>query len=658
MSGAKRIKIVEEFQGWFISAALMMGVLFSAVLLPKFTAVWFASSETKKKTEAKAKFLHGTDVASQTDDQVLSHFKSIIRMERDSQRMQALYAFLETVDKKQMSMLMDYMKDVESSSRYNVEKAILAKWVELDPHAASDYVSKMGGYDAYEWMAFLYHTWMGYDETAPLAYINEIANLTDDTGLLWEAKKGVIDFLAQSDPHRALQAASQLDKDFPYYHLLREAIKPWAQKDPQSAASYVMSMTSVDLKARERMFSVIAQEWAKTDYADALIWLKRNENEVIDQVMLGPILNKLAKQDPQGAADYLLKIDKGITRSELTQKVVKEWTKQEPVAALEWVMQHMEAADLRDGVQGVMQQWSKQDPNSAMDFAVGLESGPLRDSALTTTLKSWLKEDVDQAVELIKNSVTDDPSFLNTLTMSIKDRSQHMRGLWQPVMKVWMQNDFDSATQFISQISDSQAQVDLIKAVYNGFSGKDPSPSKLLAWAETLSGDAGELAISNAVSRLFWRNQDKAVQYVESMNSGDLQKECVTHVARGWSFNDPKGAANWLMKFEDETRAEAVSELTSSWLYNDEDGAMEWVDTLPSGASRDAGVKSIISKFYQKDPEGAFAWAESMDSDELRFANMEKVALAWLELDEKAARTKIENASLPDPIKNKLLEMQ
>ncbi len=120
--------------------------------------------------------------------------------------------------------------------------------------------------------------------------------------------------------------------------------------------------------------------------------------------------------------------------------------------------------------------------------------------------------------------------------------------------------------------------------------------------------------------------------------------------------NDPKAAAAWAGGFpEGNTREQAINTVMSSWAHNYPAGAGQWLATLPAGKAQERAIQSYVSQLSYQYPEMAAPWAERIPDENQRLFSIENVARQWLEVDRRSAEAWLNNTSLPQDRKQRLL---
>jgi hypothetical protein len=84
--------------------------------------------------------------------------------------------------------------------------------------------------------------------------------------------------------------------------------------------------------------------------------------------------------------------------------------------------------------------------------------------------------------------------------------------------------------------------------------------------------------------------------------------------------------------------------------------ATQWVNALDDGRLKDDVVTRVVSKFQNRNPQVALAWIEGISDDVKRVEAYRKLARTWIRNDRVAARSWLDGAPLPEPVKNELLK--
>jgi hypothetical protein len=101
-------------------------------------------------------------------------------------------------------------------------------------------------------------------------------------------------------------------------------------------------------------------------------------------------------------------------------------------------------------------------------------------------------------------------------------------------------------------------------------------------------------------------------------------------------------------------RENALAQIASASANVDPQMTADWLSTLPSGTSKDRAVMSYIDVLSRSAPESAAPWISNIDNAALRNRQTSLVAQRWLDTDPSAAKTWINQSSLPDDQKQRL----
>jgi hypothetical protein len=104
-----------------------------------------------------------------------------------------------------------------------------------------------------------------------------------------------------------------------------------------------------------------------------------------------------------------------------------------------------------------------------------------------------------------------------------------------------------------------------------------------------------------------------------------------------------------------ELRNNATRNVVQQWVHNDVEAASKWIATLPADPSRDQAIETLVNVASHERPEIAAQWLDSLPNENARRSRAEMIAQRWLQTDEAAARAWINQSSLPQESKNRLL---
>lgn len=153
---------------------------------------------------------------------------------------------------------------------------------------------------------------------------------------------------------------------------------------------------------------------------------------------------------------------------------------------------------------------------------------------------------------------------------------------------------------------------------------------------------------------LFRSDPARARQWVSQLQSVNARKTANSAIAQGWALDDPAAAARWAASLPADERGNAVGGAARLWAKEDPKAAGDFLNSL-GGAMRDEAVGFFSVTLAYEDSSLAFTWAATISDLSLRQKSEETIASEWLKQNPVAARDWIQNSSLPEAEKARLL---
>ena len=274
-----------------------------------------------------------------------------ILAERDpGQRRQDLQTFINGLTKSDFA---DALKRIERISGTNerelASRMLIARWVQTDPESAMNFAGSTRG-----------NEYVADDVFESLASVDlqsalDRAKGIEQPNLRYMALRGVLGFMAESDPAGALALAQSLG-DFPgnepltsviyrqwaavdpqaaalqamqdgglgsgWQSPLAQVARTWASEDPMSAAAWAMSLT--DPQAQARIISQVMREWARDDLSAAINWVNSLPAGSSYDSAAAALAYSIASTNPQDAIAWANSIADATARSNALQRISRE----------------------------------------------------------------------------------------------------------------------------------------------------------------------------------------------------------------------------------------------------------------------------------------------------------------------------------------------
>jgi hypothetical protein len=208
-----------------------------------------------------------------------------------------------------------------------------------------------------------------------------------------------------------------------------------------------------------------------------------------------------------------------------------------------------------------------------------------------------------------------------------------------------------------SELKPTASRDSLITHAVREWAAQDPEAP--LAWAEKMeSSSLKDQVYASAALSLSETDPTAAANLaVEKVQPGGRQDDTVVSIVQRWAQSDPEHAADWVAKFpEGRMGNAAIENLVQIWAEKAPDKAREWLTGLAEGPLRDAGVAAYAHKLAVGQPQTALNWAAKITDADLRSREIESLAQMWLRSDHNAASKWVQNASVSEEIKSRLLK--
>lgn len=319
------------------------------------------------------------------------------------------------------------------------------------------------------------------------------------------------------------------------------------------------------------------------------------------------LFSRWGEIDPLGALEFSSSIG-GFGGNFARPTVLRSWASMDPVNAAQYYMENQGEFGGRGpgggGADMVAAEWAKLDPNAALEWAKTLD-GRERNQALESVVGEMARKD---------------PAGAAALASTIDPES---RGdAFAEVAEQWAATDFDSAE----------------------------------AWIRSLPSDEQGEAMASAIETLASSDPVQAADKALAMGSGDHRDEAVREVAEAWSREDPATAADWLVQQNPENSGGAMREVMQNWSNQDSEGALTFINGQPLGEMRDSATQAYLWTNRDTAPQSAVSLAEAITDDRDRNRTIMMTAGRWMQEDETAARSYIQQSTaLSDRAKDRLL---
>ena len=193
-----------------------------------------------------------------------------------------------------------------------------------------------------------------------------------------------------------------------------------------------------------------------------------------------------------------------------------------------------------------------------------------------------------------------------------------------------------------------------MSGVISGWWEADPRAAE--AYVVAHSDTLGTQPLMQIVSQMYRQDPERAKEFANSLPNVEMRRSAAGNIAMQMSFNDPKGASQWAATLPEDVRGRTLESVVSRWARNDSRAVGEWINGL-NGAVRDEAVSAFSSSLGASDPAAAMTWATTVSDPNRRNTTVERVLSGWLRRSPNDAKTWIQNSTLPDEEKTRLLSL-
>ena len=274
---------------------------------------------------------------------------------------------------------------------------------------------------------------------------------------------------------------------------------------------------------------------------------------------------------------------------------------------------------------------------------LGLPGDKLSDSSKRTlfdlAIQKWSEADPAAAARVLSDS---------------KLQKSRITPAYFTVASNWAMSDPAAALAWAQEQGGGPIGLNPVLGAVAGWWKKDPSAAKAYALSQA-NTPLGKQLIPFLAGQMVEQDRTQATAWVRGIPSDELRKQAFGMMAAQVAVNDPKGASEWALTLPEEALRDALSSTVSIWAQSDPVAAAHWLEGLGGGGARDAAVSSFSNAIAETDPEVAIAWAVTITDGARRTGATRQAMNEWLKRDPTAARTWIQNSSLGDAEKARLL---
>ncbi len=507
---------------------------------------------------------------------------------------------------------------------------------------------------------------------------------------------------ARTEPQAAMRTALGLKDLGARANALRGIANVWAQRDSAAALAFSQSMAKGRERSafREMIFNVVAQ-----NQPERAIAMVANESHSIRQGVIYQAVSSMAARNPARALTVTMDLPKSSLRTNALNGLFHTWAQKDPTAA-SLALEQLSGINAQEASMmgmSLLPQLMQSDPDAGLAFAerwektrgIGSQGYSLWESAVTALTAS----DPERAIQLA-NTLPTGARKTNLITQLIGTQAQNdvdgaiaqldqlpngeaRRNAVTNIAQQWVQNDPVMAMEWITSLDPQERQqaissmawqlasadLDLALAYTDDLTVPERamwipsvsqhyahiSPDDALSWLEQYEQDQnyGDW-VGQVATQIVGDNPKKALKILQRIDDPDQQDAARFQIVSSWALVDPVAVAKWWHRLDQsEQKLEYLESLVSSWTRLDQNAAKKWALRLAESEQRDRALLGFLSVAQLSAKEASKLIIE-MDDPNSRLSGYQNRLWTLVSLDDFEARDWVENARLPDDLKELL----
>jgi hypothetical protein len=313
--------------------------------------------------------------------------------------------------------------------------------------------------------------------------------------------------------------------------------------------------------------------------------------------------------------------------------------------------------------------WAHLDAKTAFTVAASFKSGEAKGAAIGAVIVvgSLAASITELPAEVL--SPAEKTNFLSrTLTKwsqldpvaaakfldAIPGGARGLTGVRISIAENWAASDPQAALAWAQGRGDDPDATFAISGAVLGWWHTDPQAAE--AYVASHLSTLGSQAAMSLTRQIFSQDPQHAKDWANQLPSVELRRNVNSFIAMQLAATDPKGASEWAVALPDDVRERALYGVVSAWARNDSAAVGQWIDSL-GGAPRDDALSAYSSTLSMKDPARALTWVASISDEKIRDGSMQRILAGWLNRSPNEATAWIQNSTLSDAEKMRLLAL-
>jgi hypothetical protein len=328
--------------------------------VPSAVVPHVAPSQTVKSAMTAAAAENADQTTKESAGNALSHAKSldeILKGRNSGNRTKELEEFAKNISASEIGAALKQLRKMPDSSARELALRLLAsRWVETDPNGALQFAIENRDFD------YLASDVMQQMAASDLQGALATAQSITDPNARYQALRGVLSFMADTDPMGALQLASTLGS-FPNNEPLSQMIyRQWSSVDPQAAA--LRAAQDPQGEGWRSPVGQVLRNWASQDPLAAIAWSNSQSDSSVQARDIGQIIRQWSRDDMNAAANWVNSLQAGSVRDAAAAALAFSMGGNDPSAALGWAQSITDATQRDNALQRLSREIMYRNPTN------------------------------------------------------------------------------------------------------------------------------------------------------------------------------------------------------------------------------------------------------------------------------------------------------
>jgi hypothetical protein len=282
----------------------------------------------------------------------------ILKNPNAKQRTQELEEFVRHLAPSDIGAALKQLRKMpDGSSRKLASGLLVSHWIETDPEGALAFAAQNHDFDYMT--SDVFQQFAAGDVQAAL----ERAQGISDPNARYQALRGVLSYMADSDPLGALALANTFGSFANNEPLSQMIYRQWASVDPQAAAAAAAAQAPTDGGWRSPVNQVL-RNWAGQDPLSALAWIDSQVDPSMQAHDIGQIIRQWSRDDEAAAVSYVNNLTAGPARDSAAAALAFSLGNSDPSTALSWAQSISDPTERDTVLQRVAREIMATNPSS------------------------------------------------------------------------------------------------------------------------------------------------------------------------------------------------------------------------------------------------------------------------------------------------------